>query len=108
MLRSGAASISAPVNAFVTLNAKNTDDYDLLSDSPQAVAFGGVAVANIVIINSDRKIMLTLTSADGAAQTIPCDGEVYLISRTVGFTAISLTRIPATETHVKVFLGEKA
>lgn len=109
LLASGAASISAPISESVTLALKNgPDDYTLTADAIQAVALGGVAAINVVEISCDRKIKVRLTSADGALQTIPVDGHLSLISKTVPYTAIDLQRVAGQETRVKVFLGQKS
>ena len=108
LLNSGAASELAAINETVMLALKNgQDDYTLTGDAPVAVAFGGVTDANVVVIFTDRKIRVRLTSADGAAQAVPVDGMAILISKSVPFTAIDLTRVPAQETRVKVFVGQK-
>lgn len=107
LLSSGAPSMLAPIKETVTLSQKNYDDYTLDADAVQAVAFGGVENANVVQISCDRKISIRLTSADGATQTIPVDGHLSLISRTVPFTAIDLQRVAGQETRVKVFIGQK-
>lgn len=108
LLSSGAPSLTAPINESVTLAQKNFDDYDLIADAIQAVAFGGVVSANVVEISCDRKIKARFTSADGATQTIPVDGHLSLISKTVPFTAIDLQRVAGQETRVKIFLGQKS
>jgi hypothetical protein len=108
LLASGAASELAPINVTVELALKNgQDDYLLMVDTPVAVAFGGVTDANVITIFSDRKIRVRLTSADGSIQSIPVDGTLLLVSKTVPFTAIDLTRVLAQETRVKVFIGQK-
>lgn len=108
MLNSGAASELAAINETVMLALKNgQDDYLLDVDTPVPVAFGGVTNANVVVIFADRKVRVRLTSADGALQSVPVDGMVILISKTVPFTAIDLTRVLAQETRAKVFVGQK-
>jgi len=109
LLMSGAAPIGpTPINESVTLDEKDLNSIKLSGDGAVAVPFGSVANAHVVVIQSDRKVMVRLTSADGATQAIPVDGYLQLISRSVPFTAIDLTRVPATLTNVSVFLGEKA
>ena len=109
MLHSGAVPIGpTPINATVILDEKQPAQYTLNADGPQVVAFGGVTNAHVLDISTDRPITVTVTSAAGAAQVIPVDGELHLVSRTVPITAVSLTRTPATLTNVNVFLGEKA
>lgn len=108
LLASGRASELAPINEAVMLSVKNgQDDYILDVDTPVPVSFGGVTDANVVVIFSDRKIRVRLTSADGALQSIPVDGTLMLICETVPFTAIDLTRVLAQETRVTVFIGQK-
>lgn len=108
LLSSGAISDSAPISEQVTLAQKNPGEYDLLVDTPVAVAFGGVVSANVIVISTDRPITVRLTSPSGAIQSVPVDDFLAIISRTNAYTAIDLTRQPATETHVSVFLGQKA
>lgn len=108
LLGSGATGLLTPILEQVTLDEKQLAQYDLTSDSPQVVDFGGVTNANVVIIACDRKVRVRITTTDGATQSIPVDDTLILISRTVAVTAIDLTRVPATETNVAVFLGEKA
>lgn len=108
LLSSGAPSMSAPVNVSVMLSQKNFDDYVLVADAVVPVAFGGVTNAHVIEIESDRKIKVRLTSADGAAQVIAVDGRLELISKTVPYTAIDLQRVAGQETRVKVFIGQKS
>jgi len=89
------------------LAQKESSTYTLTVDSAVAVAFAGVTNANVVIITTNQKIKVRITSADGAVQSIPVDGLLIIVSKTVPITAIDLTRVPATETRVRVFLGEK-
>jgi hypothetical protein len=109
LLRSGAAPIGpTPISETVTLDQKNLVSYTLNADAVQAVAFGGVVNCHVLVVESDRKVKVRVTSADGAVQSIPCDGFLQIISKSVPFTAIDLTRQPAVLTNVSVFLGEKA
>lgn len=108
LLGSGAPSILAPINESVVVAQKNFDDYLLDVDTPVPVQFGGVANAHVVILFADRKVRARLTSADGAVQSIPFNRTLMIISEDVPFTAIDLTRVPAQETRVKVFVGQKS
>lgn len=104
-----APEIGAPISE--TRNVKAVQQYNvtLTSDSPAAVAFGGVANAHLVILKSlSGKVRARLTSADGTAQAIPFDTYLILFSESVPITAIDLTRQPAVETMVRIFLAEKA
>lgn len=107
LLASGSPAITAPINESVMLEEKNFDDYKLTVDTAVDVAFGGVTDAHVIQIFSDRKVKVRLTSADGATQSVPVDGHLSLISKTVPFTAIDLTRVAGQETRVKVFIGQK-
>jgi len=108
LLASGLPSILAPISESVSLSQKNPDDYTLTVDGAVPIAFGGVTNAHVVVIFCDRKIKVRLTSADGATQSVPVDGMLLLISETVPFTAIDMTRVAAQETRVKTFLGQKS
>ena len=99
----------APLDEALTLKRQLVDVYDLAADAPQAVAFGGLSQAHVVSIKAvGGKLRARITSADGAQQSIPVDGYLFLRSDTVPITAIDLTRVAGTATTAKVFLGEKA
>lgn len=84
-------------------------EYELTSDAVQAVSFGGLADASVVVIKSiGGKVRARLTSADGATQAIAVDTFALLISESVPYTALDLMRVAGTETQVKVLLGKKA
>ncbi len=103
----GAPALEASFCESMYLAQREIVQYTLIADSVQAVSFGGVTDANVAIITSNRKVKVRLTSADGATQSVPCDGTMILISKTVPFTAIDLTRVAGTDTRVRIFLGEK-
>lgn len=87
----------------------NTSEYELSSDSPQSVAFGGLASASVVLIKATGgKVRVRLTSADGTSQAIPVDSLLLILSESVAYTAIDLTRVSGTLTTVAVTLAEKA
>lgn len=93
-----APSVETPICETAQVVARHVDDFDLTSDSPFALSFGGVTNAHIVILKTSGHVKVTVTSADGTSQVIPCDGFLQLQSKTVPITAISLTRDAATET----------
>lgn len=103
-----APSITAPINEPRTLQSKMLGDIALEADAARAVQFGDVANANLIILKATGKVTARITSADGTSQAIPFDTYLILMSETVPVTAITLTRVPGTETIVKVFLGENA
>lgn len=102
---------SGQVSLFETLalaKVTSSGEYTLLSDSPQAVSFGSVTNAHVVILSSNAHVVLTITSADGTSQTFPLDGVLYLSSKSVPITAITLTRNAGVDTTVEVSLGQLA
>jgi hypothetical protein len=104
-----APNVDAPIDESMVITKKTESDIDLNVDTPVPVAFGGVVNASIVILKTvGGKIKARLTSADGTTQSIPVDSTFILISRSVPFTAIDLTRVPATPCQVRVYVGEVA
>lgn len=106
---SGYPAIGTPIDEQMMLAHKQFVEIDLTSDSPQAVSFGGVASAALIVVKTTGgKVDLTLTSADGTAQVIPVDSFAVVMSASVPYSALLLTRAAATPVNVKVFLGERA
>ena len=104
-----APTIGAPIDETMTVATKTEYDQDLTVDTPVAVQFGGVSAANVVILKSTGgKVQARISSADGSSQVIPFDTVLILMSLSVPITAISLVRIPATETLVRVYLAQAA
>lgn len=108
LLTSGKPAFTAPINEVVVLALKDAQDFDLTVDAPVNVSFDGVTAANVVNISTNRKVRVRLTCADGTQQAISVDGDLKLISKSVPYTAIDLTRVIGQETLVSVFLGQKA
>jgi hypothetical protein len=104
------AGLGAPIDEEFQISEKAlVAGLDLSVDSAVVIPFGSVTNANIVIIKSPvNKVKARLTSADGSVQAIPVDGVLILISQTVPFTALDLTRLPGVDTVVDVFLGQIA
>lgn len=106
---SGSLSIECELDEVVSLTQKMSLQLSLNSDVPVSVPFGSLASACVIVVKAvGGKVKLTLTSADGTAQTIPVDSLFHVISIAVPYTAISVTRVPGTTTTVQVFLGESA
>lgn len=76
------------------------------ADSAEAVAFGDVANAHVVVIHASAKVIARFTSADGSSQIVPCD-MLMLKSLTVPITALTLQRQAGVATTVTVVLAEK-
>lgn len=102
-----APEVGRTFNEKLPLSRQAVGTYDLSSDSPVDVDFGGLAGVNVLIVKVvGGKVTLRLTSADGTDQAVPVDSFFALVDRTVTLTAIDLTRTPSTSTRVQVFLGE--
>ena len=103
------AIVTAVIDESVILDKKVVDTIRLTVDTAVVVDFGGITNANIIILKSTGGVKVTarISSADGAAQAIPFDTFLILMSMDFPITAITLTRLPATETDVRVFLGEE-
>lgn len=106
---SGAPTVVASVNETLLLGKTQNAEYDLTVDTAVTVNFGGVTNAHVLSINTDRKVRVRVTSADGATQAIPVEGFLKIISKgSVPITAVDLTRVAGQATVVQVFLGELA
>ena len=106
---SGDPEISSPIDESITLKNKAIGLYELTTDAVTAVGLCGLAGAHVVIVKTvGGKAKLRLTSADGAVQSVPVDSFFGVISQSVPFTALDLTRVTGVTTTVKVFLGERA
>lgn len=102
-------NIDAPIDETIQLTKKHIDVISLTVDTPVVVNFGGVTNANIVVLKSTAgvKVRARITSADGTDQAVPFDTFLILMSMDEPITGIDLTREPAVETDVRVFLGEE-
>lgn len=106
---SGRASVRVPFDEVLSLTgALPVATYELTSDSPQAVAFGGLADVAFVMVRlvSGGRVRVRLTSAEGSAQAVPVDEFLILKSRRSPFTAMDLTRDAGVASVVEVFLGK--
>ena len=104
-----APNVDAPLDESMVVTKKTEYDVDLTVDTPVAVQFGGVTNANIVVLKTvGGKVKVRLTSADGTQQSVPVDSTFIMLSQSVPITAIDLTRVPATPTQVRIYLGERA
>lgn len=106
---SGDFDVIAAIDERVVLQRKHADSIDLAADPAQAVNFGGVQNAHVVVLKSlGGKVNAILTTSAGVAQVIPFETFLVLINLTAPATALSLQRVVGTLTTVKVFLGERA
>ena len=105
----GEPTISTPFDEMIITDRSTLVELRLTSDVAVSVAFGGVDEAVFVAIHaSGGKVSATLTSADGTDQIIPVDPIGLLLSESVPFTALSLTRATGTTVDVRVVLADKA
>jgi hypothetical protein len=101
--------VTAPIEELITLKNKAISLYELTADAVQVVGLCGLTNAHVVIVKTvGGKVKLRLTSADGTTQSVPVDSFFCVISQSVPFTALDLTRVSGVTTTVKVFLGERA
>lgn len=80
--------------------------YDLTADGAQAVGFGGLASAAVVIIKPSGKVTVTLTNADNIAQKITTDQFMMIMCSGTPYTAISLQRAAGIATNVRIALAQ--
>lgn len=104
---SGCPTIGAQFAEGIILAKRHYTEPTLDADAVEAVSFGDVTSAHVVLIKSDKKVTVRLTSVEGAIQIVPVDTLLYLISESVPYTAIDLTRVAGQSTTVKILLGEK-
>jgi hypothetical protein len=104
-----APNVDAPLDESMVVTMKTEYDVNLTVDTPVPVQFGGVTNANIVVLKTvGGKVKVRITSADGTQQSVPVDSTFIMLSQSVPVIAIDLTRVPATPTQVRIYLGERA
>ena len=110
---SGDLAEVGPLDERILVQAKSNLRVTLPDNNPFSIpvlrSAGGVcaAGAHVLIVSSTAKVTAYVTSADGAAQAIPVDGYLALISRTVPVTQLELSRVAGASTTCQVFLAEK-
>ncbi len=104
---SGSSAITTRLTEAVVLDLYSRKDMILAADAAADVEFDSLTQAEVVIVRCSSKVTVTVTSADGATQVFPADPLAVIISKTVPFTAVSLTRVAGTETTCQVFIGQK-
>lgn len=101
-------TLESVIDERATVSGKMYADYTLVADTVETVDLGGLTDVSVIVIKSDAKVRLRITSSDGATQAIPVDGFIALVTKSVIITAIDLTRVAGAETNVHVFLAELA
>ena len=103
------AKLWAELHAELVIALKHSDEYSLTVDSPVPINFGGIANANVVMLQPQGgSVTVAITSADGTSQEVPVDTLLIIISKSVPVTAISATRATGVTTQLNVFLAESA
>ncbi len=92
----------------MTLAAKQTVSFVIPSDAAFPIDLTATPNVNMLFIDASAKVMLTITTADGAVQTLPVDPMMLWFSSSVPITALSVTRVAATDTTVHLILGDKS
>jgi hypothetical protein len=111
---SPACSCDADLGTLITLSesmsvdAKLATAFALSADPAFPIDLTTVPEVNALFIEASQKVKLTITTADGAAQVIPVDPMMIWFSESVPITALSITRLAATTTSVRLVLGQKA
>lgn len=105
---SGNFEIGADILEQLSVLNKVAVTITLDADPAEAVNFSDLASAAAIILKTSGKVIARLTSADGAAQAIPVDGFLFVLSASVPFTALTLQRVAGVTTTAKVVLVEKA
>lgn len=81
--------------------------YTLSADAAQVVQLDGLSGVNFLMVKTDgNHVKLTVSSADGASHSVPVDTLYISISRTVAYTALSLTRDAGVSTDVTVLFAK--
>lgn len=102
-------SMAATIDEQLSLDRKHYREYVLDSDAVVSVDFGGLDAAHALVVKCvGGKVRVRATSTDGTSQAVPVDSFMAVISESVPFTAIDVTREAGIEVRVKIFLGEKA
>jgi hypothetical protein len=95
------------IDESAQITNKELGYYDLTADAAQVVSFGGCAHGNVLVVKAlGGKVRLRITSADGSQQAVPVDSFLVLISLSVPFTAVDITREAGVETFVQTFIGQ--
>jgi len=106
---SGFPMLAFPLKEAQALAFMQSSKYLLTADAVQSVNFGGVTNASVLLVKCvGGKVRVRVTSADGAVQSVPVDSLFMLLCESVPITAVDLTRVPATETTVEVFLAQRS
>lgn len=100
--------VQSHIDERMSLVRKSTESMVLTVDTPVAVDMTNFQLgAHVVVLKSNAKVQVRVTSADGSVQAFPADVWVS-ICRDVPITALDVTRVAGVETTVRVFMGERS
>jgi hypothetical protein len=106
---SGDPTVLASLLEAMLVDDSKTLRLTLSSDAPLSIPFDTLVSAAVVFVRaSGGKVRVRVTSADGVTQALPADPLLLVLSRSVPFTALDLTRVPGTLTTVTVYLAQRA
>ena len=106
---SAVPQLSAQLSETVSLVRKSVQRISLTVDTAVTVDLCGLTQFEVLVVKTiGGKVRVRLTSADGSSQAVPVDTLLAVISSSVPYTALDLTRVAGTTTTVEVFMGEKA
>ncbi len=105
---SGQPNTVIPFSETLGLGYSLVTGFTLDSDAAQVVNLGTLTGVNVLVVKAiGGKVRVRITSTDGTNAEIPCDPILILMSRDVDITAIDVTRTPATQTQVLIYMGQK-
>jgi hypothetical protein len=81
--------------------------FTLSTDAPFVVSLAEMPAVHLLQIEADFALTIAVTSAAGTSQSIPVE-FLFLVSRKVPITGISLLRVAGQATAVRMILGQGA
>lgn len=81
--------------------------FALSTDAPFVVNLAEMPAINILQLEADFAVTVSVTSAAGTSQSVPLE-FLFLVSRKVPITGISLLRVAGQATAVRLILGQGA
>lgn len=105
----GVSGETIPLASSVTLQAKQVGSpYTLTSDSPVTVALGPCSKINYVRLRVVGGYCTARLTNGSGVQVLTFEPHLEIRSDTQPYTALTITRPPAVQVTVHVFLGDKA
>lgn len=106
---SGAVRHDMTVQETEAIARRLVNEVTLSDDNPVALALGGLASVNVIVIRTTgAPVRVSLTGPGGAAQVVSVDPLACIVSRSEAYTAITVARQDQIETTVSYYLGERS